>query len=274
MEGVFGGLAMLESYSRTGEPAFLEGATKWHDFMVDETGFQGDQDALTINYFAGVPRGRVPNNSTLAAWFLARLADATGEERYLERARSMICWLRGVQLESGELPYSVGSNGTRDRVHFLCYQYNAFEFMDLVHYHRLTGDESVLDMLGRLASYLAGGISESGAARYECHSRLPEVSYYTASLANALSEASLMGLGEYSHLAERAYSRVLSQLGPDGGLSFFSRGNYLLLSDRRSYPRNLAMVLYHLLSEVRRRTSSQVKEEISAGKTGLHQGAA
>ena len=97
------------------------------------------------------------------------------------------------------------------------------------------------------------GLSVSGSARYDCHRRRPRVIYYTAAVAAALSQATALGLGDFRSQAERAYGWVLAQQRPDGGLSFFSQGDYGLLTDRRSYPRNLAMILYHLLLELQLR---------------------
>jgi hypothetical protein len=69
-------------------------------------------------------------------------------------------------------------------------------------------------------------------------------------VARALSQATAVGIADYRPLAERAYRRVLSQQQEDGGFRFYSRANYGLLSDRRSYPRYLCMILFHLLDEI------------------------
>lgn len=251
VEGVFGTLALLESYTRTGQEPLLAGAKSWYRFLAEGVGFQGGGEVLAVNYFAGVPRGMVPNNSTLVLWVLARLAEATGDDEYLSRCGPMVTWLSRVQLETGELPYSVAGGGTGDRPHFLCYQYNAFEFMDLVQYHLITSDQRVVPILERLAGYLAGGISRSGAARYDCYHQGPEVVYYTMAVGAALSSATRLGLGEYRSIADLAFNRVLSQQREDGGFDFHSAGNYVLLRDRRSYPRYLSMILYHLLQELK-----------------------
>ena len=90
--------------------------------------------------------------------------------RYLPRQplRSMINWLGHVQLPSGELPYALGKTPDRDRVHFLCYQYNAFEYLDLAHYHQRTNDKAILSITERLAGYLENGFTRQGACRYNC----------------------------------------------------------------------------------------------------------
>ena len=250
VEGDFAALGLLEGYCRTQQESLLAGAKEWHRFLVEEVGFQGDDGLLAINYFANVPGDMVPNNTTLTLLTLAKLADATNDDQYLTPCEGMVAWLSEVQLETGELPYSIVGSGEKGRYHFLCYQYNAFEFLDLVQYHRIAGDQAVWPILGRLAMFLSKGISESGAARCDCHRERPEVPYYTAAVAAALSQATVLGLGNFCPLADRAYRWVLSHQRTQGGFEFFSRGNYGLLADRRSYPRYLSMILYHLLLEL------------------------
>jgi hypothetical protein len=64
-----------------------------------------------------------------------------------------------------------------------------------------------------------------------------------------------MGLGDFRALADRGFQHVLSYQRADGGFQFHSRANYGLLTDRRSYPRYLAMILNHLLCEAQPQTS-------------------
>jgi hypothetical protein len=203
---------------------------------------------LAVNYFAhsSGDGGGVPNNSTLALWFLARLFDVTRDRAYLELAEPMVRWLSHVQLDSGELPYALATARGGDRVHFLCHQYNAFEFMDLAHYLRMTGDESVRPLMESLAGYLSGGIAEDGHGRYDCSNDRAEVVYYTAAIARALSQATALGLGDYAELTDRAYRRVLRSQSSDGGFGFSTR-TFGFLADRRSYPRAQSMILHHLL---------------------------
>jgi hypothetical protein len=255
VEGCFGALGLLETYSRVAEPALLEGAIAWYRYIDGEIGFrrQASEGMLAVNYFAHSTGdgGGVPNNSTLLLWLLARLYESTRDDGYLEYAAPMARWLAHVQVESGELPYKVGKGTSDGQLHFLCHQYNAFEFVDLVHYQRITADESVLPMMEQLAGYLATGITGQGYARYDCENDKTEVVYYTAAVAQALSQATALGFGDYAGLAERAYGRVLKLQRPDGGFPFHSRRNYGFLSDRRSYPRYLSMILHHFLLEHR-----------------------
>ena len=254
VEGNVATLGLLESYQRTRHEPLLEGAKNWYRFVIDRMGFQGQDGLLAVNYFANLGSLMVPNNSTLTLWVFARLAELTGDDQYLSRCPGMVAWLRLAQLQSGELPYGLAAPaGGTNRIHFLCYQYNAFELMDLVQYYHITGDQTVWGIMEKLAQYLSRGITRSGAARYDCHHQKPEMPYYTAALGAALGQATALGLGDFSAESERAYARVLSQIRADGSTSFFSRGNYRWLADRRSYPRNLAMILYHLLLEVQTR---------------------
>jgi hypothetical protein len=121
--------------------------------------------------------------------------------------------------------------------------------MDLVHYYQLTGDRKVWPILEPLARYLANGLTETGAGRYDCAHATPEVIYYTSVIAQALSQATTLGIGDFRSLADLAFQRVLSQQCADGYFQFHSSANYGVFSDRRSYPRYLAMTLNHLLRE-------------------------
>ena len=252
VEGCFGAIGLLVSYERTGNAAYLQGAELWAAYMLHTTGYQHFGDGhIAVNYFAGRADGRVPNNATLAIQMLARLRHITGTRAYDEQIDGMVRWLIDVQLPSGELPYQIEPDAPEtSRTHFLCYQYNAFEFIDLAHYYMLTRDETIRPMLAKMASYLEDGLLPSGAARYNCDQDTPTVTYYAAAIAYALSLATALRLGEYAISAERGFRWVLSQQRTDGGFNFFSTKNYGLLTDRRSYPRNVAMILHHLLSEV------------------------
>jgi len=249
VEGCFASIGLLESYLHTRRDAYHQAAQRWYRYVLEETGFQRTSSGLAVNYFAGRAGRRVPNNSALLLRLLAKLKETTGDDRSLEKAAPLISWLRDVQLESGELPYAVGGapGGAGDRVHFLCYQYNAFEFMDLATYYRLTGDACLLDILRPLARYLAGGLTPAGFAKYDCHHDTPEVAYYTLAVAQALSQATQLGMGDFDPLVDRAYRQVLDKQRADGRFAYYSRANYGVLSDRRSYPRCLSMMLFHLL---------------------------
>ncbi len=247
VEGSYGAMGLLETYRRTQHEPFLAGAIKWYRFVIDQIGFQNRNGFLAINYFKDRGSVMVPNVSASALRMFALLAKATDDDQYLEYAEQLVTWLNHVQQETGELPYGVNSLGGKNRIHFLCYQYNAFEFMNLADYHHLTQDEAIWPVLEKLADFVAKGVTESGACRYDCHHEKPDVSYYATAAGAALSQATTLGLGNYGELAEQAYQRILSLQKDDGRIAFHSQGNYGFLSDQRSYPRYLSMILYHLL---------------------------
>ncbi len=245
VEGDWAAIGLLASFTRTGRADFLDAAVRWYDFLVARIGFQPHRRGKAINYF-DQPRGKIPNNSVEAAWFFLRLWKATGEDRYREHVDGLLEFLADVQLPSGELPYIVESPFERGREHYLCFQYNAFQFMKLAWCARLDPQSRALDLLPGLARFLQAGVTGRGASAADCTHRLPEVDYYTAALATALHEAAKAGFREAQALSERCYARVLSRQRQDGSFGY-SQGDYGLLSDRRSYPRAQAMTLFHLL---------------------------
>ncbi|MCB0087545.1 MAG: hypothetical protein KDE54_06515 [Caldilineaceae bacterium] len=254
VEGNYGAMGLLETYMRTGQEQLLAGAEKWYDYSTEKIGFQKFDNMLAINYFGNVTTGMVPNNSASALRIYGQLFKASGDERYLEYCPGMVRWLNQVQLETGELPYAVAGPGQSEdmtRIHFLCHQYNAFQYLNLADYYRFTGDTAIVDVLKNLARFVATGITAEGACRYDCLHQTPEVTYYGVAAGAALRDASMSGWGDYHDLADRAYAKALSIQQPSGAFAYHSRQNYGYLSDQRSYPRYLSMVLYHLLLEAK-----------------------
>ncbi|MCB0194333.1 MAG: hypothetical protein KDJ65_20450 [Anaerolineae bacterium] len=247
VEGTWAALGLLETYRHTKHSIFLDGALRWHKYMIDVVGFQKMGDELAVNYFANMGTVRVTNNSTTVLSFLAELADATGDETYLEHRTGLINFIQRVQMPSGELPYGVGgeSNPTYSREHFQCYQYNAFECLSLLKYYELTQDEAIVPTITNLLSYLSEGVAEDGHAYYNCDKPLRTVTYHATALAATFVQAKRLGFSSYDKLTERAYGYVLSQQKKDGFVH--SRRDYGVLSDQRSYPRYLSMIMYHLL---------------------------
>jgi hypothetical protein len=154
---------------------------------------------------------------------------------------AMIRFLEYGQLPSGEFHYVLP-----ERPHFQCFQYNSFQCLDLCRYHALTGNTRVWEMLQRLAAFLRRGVTSTGASAYDCFHRVPETHYWTAALAAALQTASEMGLIDGWDAATRAYEHVLAKQKRNGGFGF-SEQNYRILSDSRSYPHPLSMLLRCLL---------------------------
>jgi hypothetical protein len=101
-------------------------------------------------------------------------------------------------------------------------------------------------MLERVLGFLATGQDDDGHVLYQCGDRSRAVIYHAAATAAAFATADALGIPGYRERAERAYAWVLRQQRADGSFPHSEREHYVL-SDRRSYPRYLAMVLDHLL---------------------------
>jgi prenyltransferase beta subunit len=246
-EGVWAALGLIETYRQTGERRFLDGIMSWYQFMMTETGFQRIGDQLSVNYFAHRQVGRVPNNTAFVLRFLAELSQIKASETYLTPCKDLLKFLEAVQKDSGEFPYCVpGENDSNDTPHFQCYQYNAFQCLDLMRYVEITGDTRALPLIKRVLAFLRGGLGKDGHLSYDCDSSHHTVTYHTAAAAAAFDKAIQFGFDNYQPQAELAYQYVLGQQHQDGSFPH-SRGDYKLLADRRSYPRYLAMILYHLL---------------------------
>jgi hypothetical protein len=245
VEGDWGAIAALASHARESRPDFLQAAVRWYEFLVTKIGFQDHASGRAINYFDR-PRGKVPNNSVEAAWLFVRLWKATGEARFLEYVDALLDFLASVQLPSGELPYIVESPQEQGRVHYLCFQYNAFQFLKLAWLARLKPGTRADSLLPPLARFLSGGVTASGASAADCAHEKPEVDYYTAALGAALFEAARRGFLTSPEASDRCYARVLERQRPDGSFAY-STGDCGFLSDSRSYPRPLVMTLFHLL---------------------------
>jgi len=217
--------------------------------MEERIGYQrhGDHGAA-VNYFDR-QRGKVPNNSTAAMWFLAELADAEGEGAPPEAARRMLAFLREVQTPDGEMPYELPGEGyERSIPHYQCFQYNAFQLIDLFHFWKLCRWEDVIPVARGLASFLARGVTPEGACRFSCDSLYPRIVYHAHAMAYALSGAARWGLGDYADLSRRCYDWVLARQRPDGSFPFSTRERFFL-RDTRAYPANLAMAVFHLAGE-------------------------
>jgi hypothetical protein len=247
LEGIWGASPLLATYAYNPRPELLGGAVRAYDFIIERIGFQKHRAGEAVNYF-DKPRGKVPNNSVIAAWFFLRLWKATADARFLDHVRPLFEFIAAVQLPSGEIPYIVASPLEKAREHYLCFQYNAYQFLHLAWSERLHPGLGARPILTRLFQFLIRGALPSGACAKNCANAGrsgPEVDYYSAALGAALREGHHLGLGD-GHLGERCFARVLARQRPDGGFGF-STGDYGLLKDGRSYPRYEAMTLFHLL---------------------------
>jgi hypothetical protein len=247
LEGVWGASPLLATYARNSQPELLQGAVRAYDFIIEKIGFQKHQPGEAINYF-DKPRGKVPNNSVIAAWFFLRLWKATGDVRFLDHVRPLFDFIAAVQLPSGEIPYIVDSPLEKARDHYLCFQYNAYQFLHLAWSERMHPGLGAQPILTRLFQFVKRGVQPNGACAKNCATAGgggPEVDYYTAALGAALHEGRHLGLAA-GDLSDRCFARVLARQQADGGFGF-STGDYGFLRDGRSYPRYEAMTLFHLL---------------------------
>ncbi len=250
VEGVWASLGLLAMYRADPQPAYLEAAKQWYAVQTEQIGFQPAPTGISANYYAHSTI-LVPNVTTMLIWLCAELVDLTGDAHFGTYIDPMLEFIEFSQLASGELPYEVDH-----RPHFMCYQYNSFEFMDLANYYALTQNSAVLPVLGKLAGFLETGVTSVGSCRYNCDKQFPEVNYWTAALATALAKAQSLGLGDYAAASRHALRHLLARQRPDGGFDF-SYKNYRMLRDARSYPRYLSMILYLLLVHVDQKPALQ-----------------
>jgi hypothetical protein len=246
VDGNYAALGLLATFKETLDERLIAGVKKWVNYLLNEIGFQEYQGTRCINYFAHLYNDMVPNNATLTLELMGELYRVTRDKNDLEQCAGMTAFLRLAQLESGELPYSYEWPEATGRVHFLCYQYNCFQFIDLAAYWENTKDPEILPVLQKLIGYIKTGMASDDHAMYNCFKPYPVVTYYTAVMAAALLRARQIGLGDFSIAENRAYQWVLQNQDSHGGFMYSSK-NYGILQDKRSYPRYLSMILRHLL---------------------------
>jgi hypothetical protein len=275
-EGTWGSLGLLETYRQTGDQSFLSGALRWYRYLIDTIGFQRANGELAVNYFAHRGGTRVPNNAAFVLRFLAELSALTGQSACLDHCAGLLAFLQGAQYPTGEFPYTVrGVDGESGRAHFQCYQYNAFQCLDLMRYYEVTGDQIALPLISSVLRFLGTGVARDAHAAHDCNNRSREVTYHTAVLAAAFTKADHMGMDGYAEQAQRLYAHLIRAQRRDGSF-IHSRRDYGVLSDRRSYPRNLAMILYLLLepwvSALDAEPRHGVVDRASGVEVGVHAG--
>jgi len=252
VEGTFATFALLESYRQTAQTHYLQAALKWHRYFCENIGFQVYQGTTAVNYFAGRDSHPVPNNSSLILRYLANWVLTTGESDYAQPCPAVVDFLLKFQQPSGELPYVVDEPAM---LHFQCFQYHAFIYLDTWNYYQMTGDERVVPFLHGVLRFLEGGLDPSGYGYYQCNQRYRTVNYHTAAIATALHTSQSIGLSDeqvdhYRRRAAVGFDYLLKRQLADGSFPH-SRGDYHIICDHRRYPRYLAMMLYHLLSVAR-----------------------
>jgi hypothetical protein len=245
-EGTWASIGLVETYRRTGVKGFLEAALRWHGFVERAVGWQPVGPGIAVNYFAGRTGSAVPNNSAFVLRFLAEVADVTADERHLRRAPGLLKFLSHAQRPTGELPYAIAPGMQARPEHFQCHQYNAFQALDLIRYQEVSGVAEAEVVIRGLLRFLVDARTPCGRIPYACGRPHPQVSYHAAVAAAALTEGAKLEVMGCTQGAERLYDLVLALQRPDGRLPH-SRRDYGVLTDRRSYPRHLAMILCHLL---------------------------
>lgn len=247
VEGIWASLGLLETFRHTGDETFRTPVRHWCAYLRERIGFQQIDDELAINYFAALPGNRVPNNSADALRFFAELATVTGDRQFLAQCPGLLTFLTHAQKPSGEFPYTVDPGGRRDpRLHFQCYQYNAFQSLGLMRYYELTGDPTPRPIIAGILRFLRTGLAADGHVFYECGNAHRAVTYHAAAVGAAFARAGELAIENGDEPAHRAFDYVLRMRRHDGGYTY-STGDYRWLRDGRSYPRYLAMILHHLL---------------------------
>jgi len=239
IEGCWASIALIKVYNITKNTKYLESSKKWHAYLEKNIGYEKYGESLCVNYFQK-PRGLIPNNTTLLIWLNAELYNSTHNKKYIKNNPAMIRFLEKVQLPSGELPYCIGNTYEKTKIHYLCYQYNSFELIDLRNYYELTKDKTILKIINKLEKYILNGITKNYRSKNSCNKKNPSVNYYDAILGLAL-------INNRSNISKRIYEGILNRQKTNGGFSF-SEKNYFILHDKREYPRALNYILYSLIN--------------------------
>lgn len=248
-EGTWASIGLVQSYEQTGDARYLECALRWYRFLLSRTGYIRCGDELAVNYFADHHRPRITNNSAFVLRFYAELAHATGDAEYLRDCSGMVKFLVNSQKPSGELPYGVAEDSSYPvRPHYQCYQYNAYECLDLMRYYELTQDQTVRQLIVGVLDWLTTGVGADGHVRIDCSRSPCRMSYHTTVVAAAFETATALGIGDYSEWAEKCFAYIRGIQRPDGSF-VHSEADYGLLTDRRPYPRSLSMMIFHLCTD-------------------------
>jgi hypothetical protein len=265
VEGTWASLGLLETFDHTNDAIYLEGALGWYDYLVNRIGFQKYRDSLVINYFDVLRSRKVPNNTTLVLWFFAELYRRKKESRFLKFNDKMIRFLELSQRPNGELNYEIGNE------HYLCYNYNAFEFLDLHYCNEVIKDERIVAIMKKMAAFLSTGVTQIGSVKHDCFQTFPENLMFSGVVGAALKIATSNGLGNYSEHIRYAYDFLFENQKPDGSFRFNSKHDFPyfrrpisrgFLVDRRPYPRQLCYLLQQLLMEARTQDSADYVSEL------------
>src|SRR5581483_7363263 len=136
--------------------------------------------------------------------FFAELAGITGDQHFLDACPGLLAFLARAQKRSGEFPYTVDPGGRRDpRLHFQCYQYNAFQALGLMRYPELTDDPAPLPIIRAVLRFLRTGLATDGHVFYQCGNAHRAVTYHAAAVGAAFARASQLSIDDGDQLADR-----------------------------------------------------------------------
>jgi hypothetical protein len=97
--------------------------------------------------------------------------------------------------------------------------------------------------------YLGSGVAADGHVFVDCKKTFGHILYHTAVVSAAFAMAGRLGFAGFAVRRDHTLAYVLSRQQGDGSF-VFSRGDYGVLSDQRSYPRVLSMMLFHFMVTV------------------------
>jgi rhamnogalacturonyl hydrolase YesR len=161
------GFAYLDAFELTGEPRWLEIADSVSGWIMDlprERTPTGD----CLSYFAHV-QSSIHNSNMLGAAILARTARHTGNDEYVEVARSAMEYSCSRQLADGSWWY-----GEAEKYHWVDNFHTGYNLDSLRAYIEASGDETWRENLrGALDYYLVNFFEADGCPKYYNTRRYP-----------------------------------------------------------------------------------------------------
>ncbi|MDC0527071.1 hypothetical protein OAO35_03900, partial [Euryarchaeota archaeon] len=246
VDNTFAALGLLETYKVTKSEEFLKSAEAWANYLIQNVGFHKYDYGYSIKYFSGKPSPAVPNNNTLVLWFLAELSNVTRNIEYIRFNERIIDFLEKVQKETGELPYSVESSEVVGKEHYICFQYNAFELIDLLNFYRISPVKKLDRIIIRLSKFLLQAFDEKGASKFDCSHSFPNIFYYTSKVISALLLSKKFGFIDNVPFINNSLNLLLSNQNIDGSFPY-STNEYMFFKDKRFYPKESNFILSALL---------------------------
>ena len=244
-DGTWAAIGLLEAYWATRKAQYAEGSARWLEYLL-RNAIRPHGRGQYVQYWSELDLV-VPNVSAELLWLASEQAKVERSAALEELMPGLLRFLGDAQIGSGELPYRLANSIAPRRQHYLCYQYNAFQFLAIARYAENTADAQSEPLLAGLEEFLVHGQAPSGGCRTSCHAAYPEVDYYTAALALALRRAERFAGARPRLVADALVSRLLTRQHRDGRFGY-SSGDYGIgwLRDGHGYPRPLAIIAYTL----------------------------